>query len=70
MSRKPHKANRSDPFELFQGLQFHGCLLADVDDEDELRGLSANVRFGSEADIQRYPLQCPLLGVKRTLAGA
>ncbi len=26
-----------------------------------------NVRFGSKADIQRYPLQCPLLGVKRTL---
>ncbi len=26
-----------------------------------------NVRFGSKADIQRYPLQCPLLGAKRTL---
>ncbi len=40
------------------------------DDEDELRGPSVNVRFGSKADIQRYPLQCPLLGAKRTLAGA
>ncbi len=36
------------------------------DDEDELRGQSVNVRYGSKADIPRYPIQCPLLGVKRT----
>ncbi len=40
MSRKPRKANRSNPLELFQGLQFHGCLLSDFDDGDELRGPS------------------------------
>jgi len=28
---------------------------------------TSNVRYGSKADIQRYPLQCPLLGAKRTL---
>ncbi len=29
--------------------------------------LSFNVRYGSKADIQRRPLECPLLGVERTL---
>jgi hypothetical protein len=37
------------------------------DDEDELRRPSVNVRFGSKADIRRYPVERPLLGVKRTL---
>ncbi len=37
------------------------------DDEDELRGQSVNVRYGSKADIRRYPLERPLLGAKRTL---
>ncbi len=30
--------------------------------------LRPDVRFGSKADIQRYPLQCPLLGGKLTFA--
>ncbi len=29
--------------------------------------IGLDVRFGSKADIQRYPLQCLLLGAKRTL---
>ena len=33
---------------------------------DRARSEIANVRYGSKADIQRYPLQCPLLGAKRT----
>ncbi len=43
MSLKPHKARRSDPLKLFQGLQFHGCLLSDFDDGDELRGPSRSM---------------------------
>ncbi len=29
----------------------------------------ANVCFGSKADIRRYPVERPLLGVKRTSKG-
>ncbi len=34
---------------------------------DRARSEIANVRFGSKADIRRYPVERPLLGVKQTL---
>ena len=39
-------------------------------DADVEAPMATNVRFGSKADIPRHPVECPLLGAKRTFKGS